>query len=78
MVTDLHHMIYNFSIFIRFEDVATIKVPKSCPSQVKEKGLNKFRVRAFFENFGYQDSFFNELGAGNILLESDSSFKKTF
>lgn len=66
MVTDLHHMIYNFSIFIRFEDVATIKVPKSCPSQVKEKGLNKFRARAFFENFGYQDDFFTQLGAGKI------------
>ena len=54
--------------FYRFEDVATIKVPQTCPSQLKEKGENKFRARAFFENYFGQDHFFDKLGAGNLHL----------
>ena len=51
-------------VLTRFEDVATIKIPHTCPAQVKEKGENKFRVRAFFENYYGQDGIWKFRGTG--------------
>ena len=48
-----------------FGDSGTLNIPKTCPAQLHLKGSNKFRVRATFENYGGQDSYFNSLGIGN-------------
>ena len=41
-----------------FEDVGTLNISKTCPSQISEVGHHKFRARAFYEHIPGQETFF--------------------
>ena len=42
-----------------YNDIGTITVPRTCPSQLNETGHHTFRARAFFENYPQSSGYFS-------------------
>ena len=59
-----------------FEDVGTLNISRTCPSQITELGHHKMRARAFYEHIPGQETFFYWMGAGNLQasIEATASF----
>ena len=45
-----------FNMF-RYDDIGTLVIPRTCPSQINETGKHKFRARAFYEAYPQYDSW---------------------
>ena len=46
-----------------FEDVGTINISRTCPSQISTVGHHRFRARAFYEHIPGQETFFYWMAA---------------
>ena len=58
-----------------FEDVGTLNISRTCPSQITEVGQHRFRARAFYEHIPGQETFFYWMaGAGQRLLRVSNQY----
>ena len=60
-----------------FEDVGTLNITRTCPSQISQVGHHKLRARAFYEHIPGQETFFYWMGgSGNLAasIEATASF----
>ena len=55
---DTHGLYYYRQLLRRYDDVGSLSIPETCPSQVNETGHHKFRARAFWDNYP-QDTIWN-------------------
>ena len=53
-----HGLYYYRQLLRRYDDVGSLSIPETCPSQVNETGHHKFRARAFWDNYP-QDTIWN-------------------
>lgn len=48
-----------------YDDIGTITIPRTCPSQINETGKHSFRARAFFENYPQDTGYWADSSVGN-------------